>query len=61
MTKRRYARTPALPPLRRNKPLPPTVRRCPSGDYEVWHDGRLLQGGLGSYDEGQQWIKDNPQ
>lgn len=59
MTRRKYARTPALPPMSRKPALPPIVRRCPSGEYEVLQDGLKLTGGLDSFEEGEQWIMDN--
>jgi hypothetical protein len=47
--------------MTRKPAFPPTVRRCGSGDYEVWHDGRLISGGHETFEEAQDWLKENPQ
>lgn len=56
MTKRRYSKSPSLPPIKRQSDSPPFVRRCPSGEYEVMYQGLMLATGFETFKEASDWI-----
>ncbi len=55
----KYAKAPALPPIKRERVSPPFARRCPSGEYEVMSEGLRIAGGFDNFEEAQDWIKEN--
>jgi len=59
MTKGKYARVPALPPMKRPTQAKPFARRCGSGEYDVMLDGLMLSGGFDNREEAEQWIEEN--
>jgi len=59
MTKRRYAKPPAVPHMVRKPDPVPFARRSPSGEYEVMLDGLLLATGFDTFGEATAWIGEN--